>query len=70
MSALPNDSIVIMDPVNPENNVANLYTEAQRGLIVDAAQDALDALNEAHTAATKKHAVQMWRLVLGSSFRT
>lgn len=63
------DPIQIFDPVNPENNVASQYTENNRRLIVTAAQDALDALNEAHTAATKGHAVEMWRVVLGSSFR-
>lgn len=63
------DPIQIFDPVNPKNNVACQYTENHRRLIVTAAQDALDALNEAHTAATRGHAVQMWQVVLGSSFR-
>ncbi len=63
------DVVQIFDPVNAKNNVASQYTEQHRRLIVDAAQDALDALNEAHTAATKGHAVEMWRVVLGSSFR-
>ncbi len=69
---LPTNSTGIMeifDPVNAKNNVASQYTEQNRKLIVEAAQDALDALNEAHTAATKGHAVEMWRFVLGSSFR-
>ncbi|MGD8450886.1 MAG: CBASS oligonucleotide cyclase [Phycisphaerae bacterium] len=61
--------IQIFDPVNPDNNTASQYTEENRRLIVTAAQDALDALNEAHTAATKGHAVEMWRIVLGNSFR-
>jgi tRNA nucleotidyltransferase (CCA-adding enzyme) len=71
-SELPTNStgiVEIFDPVNAKNNVASQYTETNRTLIVDAAQDALDALNEAHTAATKGHAVEMWRVVLGSSFR-
>ncbi|MGB2987579.1 MAG: CBASS oligonucleotide cyclase [Phycisphaerae bacterium] len=63
------DPVQIFDPVNPNNNVASQYTENNRQLIVTAAQDALDALNEAHTAATKGHAVEMWQVVLGSSFR-
>lgn len=61
--------VEIFDPVNAKNNVASQYTENNRKLIVEAAQDALDALNEAHTAATKGHAVELWRVVLGSSFR-
>jgi len=66
--SLPNP-VQIFDPVNPDNNVASLYNENNRRLIVTAAQDALDALNEAHTAATKGHAVKMWQIVLGNSFR-
>ena len=63
------DPIEIFDPVNPRNNVASQYTESDRRLIVIAAQDALDALNEARTAAVKPHAVEMWQVVLGKSFR-
>lgn len=63
------DPVQIFDPVNAKNNVASQYTDEHRRLIVEAAQDALDALNEAHTAATKQHAVEMWRVVLGPSFR-
>ena len=63
------DPIQIFDPVNAQNNVASQYTEQNRNLVVSAAQDALDALNEAHMAATKGHAVQMWKLVMGQSFR-
>lgn len=61
--------VEIFDPVNAKNNVASQYTENNRKLIVDAAQDALNALNEAHTASTKADAVAMWRVVLGTSFR-
>ena len=71
-SELPANStgvVEILDPVNAKNNVASRYTESNRKLIVDAAQDALNALNEAHTASTKADAVAMWRVVLGTSFR-
>jgi tRNA nucleotidyltransferase (CCA-adding enzyme) len=71
-SELPPNStgvVEIFDPVNAKNNVASQYTENNRRLVVEAAQDALDALNEAHTAQTKGHAVEMWRVVLGSSFK-
>lgn len=61
--------VEIFDPVNAKNNVASQYTETNRKLIVDAAQNALNALNEAHTASTKADAVAMWRVVLGTSFR-
>lgn len=62
------DPIQVYDPVNPSNNVACQYTDQNRRLIVAAAQNALDAVNEAHTAANKEHAVQMWKNVLSSSY--
>ncbi|MBL0871436.1 MAG: nucleotidyltransferase [Phycisphaerales bacterium] len=71
-NALPANTtgiVEIFDPVNPKNNVASQYTEQNRKHIVEAAQDALNALIEAHTASTKADAVAMWRVVLGTSFR-
>ncbi|MEX0985440.1 MAG: CBASS oligonucleotide cyclase [Actinomycetota bacterium] len=60
--------IEILDPVNPENNVASRYSDADRVRIVDAAQDALSAIGEARFAAAKSHAVDCWTSILGSSF--
>lgn len=71
-SALPAKSsapIEIFDPVNPANNVAARYTEAERSKIVDAAADALDALTEARYATTQGRSVAMWQVVFGPSFR-
>lgn len=62
-------AIEIVDPVNPENNVAARYTEANRVALVEAAHDALDALSEARYADTKGRAVDCWQDVLGPSFR-
>lgn len=62
--------IEVFDPVNPANNVAGTYTEAQRLSIVEAAADALDALTEARYATTKARAVAMWRVLFGPSFRS
>lgn len=70
-SAVPNRSsapIEIIDPVNPANNVAMRYSDEQRLAIIEAAHDALDAINEAHYATTKTRAVARWRDVLGPSF--
>jgi len=68
--SVPADApIRIIDPVNPENNVANRYTEADRRAIVEAAHDALDALLEARESDTKERAVSCWQDVLGPSFR-
>lgn len=61
--------VEIFDPVNPDNNVTVQYDDNNRRLIVEAAQDALDAINEAHTASTKAHALENWQRVFGPSFR-
>lgn len=59
----------MVNPVNRVNNVAERYTAADRDAIVEAACDALDAVTEAHHARSKGHAVELWQLVFGSSFR-
>jgi hypothetical protein len=61
-------AIEVLDPVNAGNNVAVRYDERDRVRIVDAAQDALDALAEARFATTKGRALDCWRSVLGPSF--
>lgn len=61
-------AIEIYDPVNPENNVAARYTTAERDAMVEAAADALDALNEAAYAEGKGRAVERWQVVLGPTF--
>lgn len=61
-------AIEVLDPVNTENNVAVRYSDGDRLRIVDAAQDALDALAEARFATTKGRALDCWRTVLGPSF--
>jgi tRNA nucleotidyltransferase (CCA-adding enzyme) len=58
----------IIDPVNSENNVARLYTEAHADAIVDAALDAGDALEYALSAQTKQETVRSWQRVFGPSF--
>lgn len=61
--------IEIFDPVNADNNVAQRYTETHRKLIVDAAEEAADAIAEAHYSDTKGRAVALWQTVLGSTFK-
>jgi hypothetical protein len=60
--------IRIWDPVNCENNVAKLYTEAQREKIIDAALDAGDAIDSALRAPTKGETLNYWRRIFGPSF--
>jgi len=69
---LPTDNtgvIEIFDPVNPTNNVAKNYAEADRQAIINAAHDALDALGEARYATTKGEAVACWQDILGRGFK-
>jgi len=61
--------IEIFDPVNSQNNVAIRYSNADREVIVEAAHDALDALNEAHHSTTQGRAESLWKVVLGPSFK-
>lgn len=63
------DIIEIFDPVNPENNVASMYTEKERIKIINAAHSALDAIHEAKFSTTKTRAIERWQEVLGSSFK-
>jgi hypothetical protein len=60
--------IEIVDPVNPENNVAASYTRANREKIVAAALNAHEALADAAYATTKGRAVEDWRDILGPTF--
>lgn len=62
-------AIEVIDPVNPDNNVAVRYYAVEKKRIIEAAQDAFDALSEARYATTKTRAVDAWQVVLGPSFR-
>ena len=62
------DPIQIWDPVNPENNVARTYSDADRKRLVDRAGHALDDVAYAALAPTKGAANDAWRNVFGPSF--
>jgi tRNA nucleotidyltransferase (CCA-adding enzyme) len=62
------DPINIIDPVNPNNNVANRYISSNADAIVEAALDAGDAIDAALSAPTKKDTLYHWRRVFGPSF--
>ncbi len=61
--------IKIIDPVNHENNVSELYTSSQADVIVEAALDAGDAIDSALSAMTKQDTIYYWQKVFGSSFQ-
>lgn len=64
-----NDTVQIIDPVNGENNVARLYTQANADAIVEAAMDAGDAIDAALSAPNKTLTVVYWQKVFGSTFQ-
>lgn len=61
--------IEIFDPVNPTNNIAKNYGEANRQAIVTAAHEALNAIDEARYATTKTQAAECWQDILGRGFK-
>ncbi|MHC8308575.1 CBASS oligonucleotide cyclase [Pseudomonas sp. GT1P32] len=61
--------VQIIDPVNPGNNVARLYTQQNVDAIIDAALDAGDAIDAALYAPNKQLTVGYWQKVFGSSFQ-
>ncbi|MBO6669783.1 CBASS oligonucleotide cyclase [Parvibaculum sp.] len=63
------DTVQIIDPVNAENNVARLYTQANAEAIVEAAMDAGDAIDAALAAPNKTLTVAYWQKVFGSTFQ-
>ncbi|MBP5053743.1 nucleotidyltransferase [Pseudomonas chlororaphis] len=63
------DLVQIIDPVNPDNNVARLYTQRNVDAIIDAAMDAGDAIEAALYAPTKQLTVGYWQKIFGSSFQ-
>jgi len=63
------DVVQIFDPINPTNNVAKLYTQAQADAIVEAALDAGEAIDAALAAPTKELTVRYWQKVFGSAFQ-
>lgn len=63
------DRVQIIDPVNPTNNAARLYTAAHAATIVDAAVEAGDAIDAALRAPTKELTVRHWQRVFGSAFQ-
>lgn len=69
LPASTGSAIEVFDPVNPDNNVAVHYSTADRVVIVNAAEEALDAITEASFATTKTQAVACWQIVLGTTFK-
>ncbi len=70
---VPSDLVVVMDSVNPQNNVARSWTEHTRQGYLDRAQDAYDAVMDARSYeldGDEDAAVEAWCEVFGPKFRT
>ncbi|RCH54152.1 nucleotidyltransferase [Mucilaginibacter hurinus] len=63
------ERVRVIDPVNPKNNAAKLYTTSQADTITEAALDAGDAIDSALAATTKEKTVYYWQKVFGPSFQ-
>ena len=71
-TTLPADAVVVMDSVNPENNVAALWTEQTRTAYLARVQDAYDSMVSARSAemdGDEEGAVDAWCEVFGDDFR-
>ncbi len=64
----PKDTVVILDPVNPENNVAKRLTDAERKEITSKAETAWEKLSTASFTEGKGETVELWKSVFGRSF--
>lgn len=62
------EPVKIIDPVNPENNAAKLYTENNADLIATAAIEAGDSIDSALYATTKEKTIYYWQKIFGPSF--
>jgi hypothetical protein len=65
---LPADRVVILDPVNAENNVARRLTEADCQEIVARATDAWELITAARNNGFKGETLEAWKEVFGRSF--
>lgn len=68
LNGLPSSPVVILDPVNEENNVAAQLTEEERQEIVKDATTAWETLSAAQYLNGKGETVDYWREVFGRSF--
>lgn len=70
---LPKDAVVVMDSVNPKNNVTSTWSDSTKQAYLDKIQDAYDFMMEARSAeldGDEDAAVEAWCHVFGEAFRT
>jgi hypothetical protein len=66
--SFPSDPVVILDPVNKDNNVAARLTDAERKEIVASAEKAWSTIEAASWKAGKGDTLDLWKEVMGRSF--
>lgn len=64
----PNDPVVVLDPVNADNNAAMRLTDVERSEIVAKATEAWEIISEASCNLYKGDTVELWREVFGRPF--
>jgi len=67
-TSLPNDRVVILDPVNMDNNVARRLTSADCDEITAKAIEAWECLNSASHHKNQTETLEYWKQVFGRSF--
>lgn len=68
VTSLPKDRVVILDPVNLDNNVARRLTDPDCQEIVAKATEAWELLTAARNNNYKGETLEYWKEVFGRSF--
>jgi tRNA nucleotidyltransferase (CCA-adding enzyme) len=68
VTTLPGDPVVILDPVNRDNNVAMRLTQDEREEIVSASKTAWETIEAASWRDGKGETLDLWKEVMGRSF--
>ncbi len=68
VSTFPSDPVVILDPVNKDNNVAARLTDNERREIMTAAETAWETIEAANWKSGKGDTIDHWKEVMGRSF--
>jgi len=68
IKTFPSGTVVILDPVNKENNVTARLSDSERKEIVAAAASAWETIEAASWKNTKGETVDLWKEIMGRSF--
>lgn len=68
IKTFPSGTVVILDPVNKENNVTARLSDSERKEIVAAAASAWETIETASWKNTKGETVDLWKEIMGRSF--